>query len=107
MIQPFALEVNAFDGSVSGDYNSLAWEHLEHRSIVTNALGRSSPLVEQRADDVEFATGPKLDVATVIGVAHLVRLGSIASPGGLDAGSGSFQARGKAYNTSSSVVPRT
>src|SRR2546423_13606931 len=73
MIKPRALEVNAFDRSIGGHYNALASRHLQHGGIVTDALGCFSPLVEKCAHDVEFTTGAKLDIVTVIAVFHLQR----------------------------------
>src|SRR2546423_14748446 len=107
MIKPRTLEVNAFHRSIGGHDNALASRHLQYGGIVTDALGCFSPLVEKYADDVEFTTGAEFDIVTVIAVFHLATLGSTASTGGSHGGSGSFHARGKAYSTSSSVVPRT
>src|SRR5438132_1658010 len=102
MVQPIASEVNAVDRRIGGDDDFLARGNLQHRRVVANSLRGVSPLCEQHPQKVEFLSGTELQIPFlgVPGVVHL-SAGSCVITGSTGSASGSFQARGKEYKTSS------
>ena len=108
-VEPIAPEVDALHQCVGADDEPLTRGHVEDGGIVADPLRGFSPLREEDTDEVELLAGAEVDVAIgsrFVGT-HRATAGSSANTGGSGDNSFSFHARGSAYSTSSSVVPRT